>query len=80
MGYNIDAKDKIASSLPLYVGEPVDQTVPGRGRQGTLDPANNDKDDWLVFSVSNGQKLQVSISSSNGYDVELANTARSCCW
>jgi hypothetical protein len=75
MGYNIDAKDKITSSLPLYVGEPINQTVPGRGRQGTLDPNNGDKDDWFVFSVSKGQQLQVSISSSNTFGVELANSA-----
>ena len=73
-GYNIDAKDKIASSLPLYVGEPVDQTVPGRGRQGTLDPGNGDKDDWFVFTVCAGQSIQASITTSNSFGVELGNT------
>jgi len=75
MGYNIDAKDKKASSLPLYVGEPVDQTVPGRGRQGTLDPTSNDKDDWYAFSACKGQQIQVSIGTSNSFGVELANAA-----
>ncbi len=80
MGYNVDAKDKIASSLPLYVGEPVDQTVPGRGRQGTLDPSNGDDEDWLAFSVCAGQSIQASITTSNSFGVELADTCRDSCW
>jgi len=74
-GYRIDVKDKIQSSLELYVGEPVDQTVPGRGRQGTLDPVGGDKDDWLKFTASKGQTIQVSISTTNLFDVEIANNA-----
>jgi len=74
MGYNTDAKDKIASSIPLYVGEPVDQTVPGRGRQGTLDPDNGDKEDWFRFTVCAGQDIQASISTSESFVLELWNT------
>lgn len=71
MGYNVDAKDKIGSSLPLYVGEPADQTVPGRGRQGTLDPDNGDKEDWFAFSACKGQNIQASI---NKFKIELQDS------
>jgi hypothetical protein len=75
IGYHIDAKDKIQASLPLYVAEPVDQTVPGRGRTGTLDPTSNDNNDWYNFSACKGQQIQVSISTSNSFGVELVDTA-----
>jgi hypothetical protein len=73
MGYHIDAKDKIQSSLPLYVSEPFDQTVPGRGRQGTLDPADNDNNDWFKFSVCNQQTITASITTTSSFGVEITD-------
>ena len=74
IGYNIDAKNRIGSSLPVYVGEPVDQTLPGRGRQGTLEPDNGDEEDWFVFSACAGQHIQASITSSESFNIELSNS------
>jgi len=71
IGYNCDAGKSIVRSIPLYVGEPVDQTVPGRGRTGSLDPDSNDKDDWYLFSVCEGQNIQASLNSGENYDFEL---------
>ncbi|HHH84257.1 MAG TPA: hypothetical protein ENL29_02185, partial [Thermoplasmatales archaeon] len=71
IGYNVDAGGNIIKSLPLYVGEPVDMSVPGRGRTAALDPGSSDKDDWYSFSVCEGQSIQVSIDSSEDYDFEL---------
>jgi hypothetical protein len=73
IGYNIDAGDRILKALPIYVGEPIDQTVPGRGRIGSLDPDNRDTEDWYYFSVCEGQTIEVSISSSEDYDIEIVD-------
>ena len=80
IGYNTDAGDAITRSLPIYVGEPVDQTVPGRGRQGTLDPSDGDEEDWFTFTACEGQNIQASISTSNSFGVELADTEGTSCW
>ena len=42
VGYHTDAGNNIYSSLPLYIGEPVDGTIPGCGRTGTLAPDDGD--------------------------------------
>ena len=34
IGYNVDAGNEVRRSLPVYIGEPVDHSVPGRGRTG----------------------------------------------
>lgn len=60
VGYNVDAGDTIHRSLPLFVGEPVDELCPGRGRTGTLDPDNGDDSDWYKFLICQGQRLSVS--------------------
>ena len=73
MGYNIDVKDKIQSAIELYIHEPIDQTIPGRGRQGTLDPDAGDEEDWYKFSLCEGQSIQVSVSGSSSFGVELAD-------
>ena len=52
IGYNVDAGNKITKSTYLFVGEPIDQTIPGRGRSGSLDPDSDDLEDWYVFSAS----------------------------
>jgi len=71
IGYNVDAGDSILKSLPIYIGEPVDLSVPGRGRTGSLDPGSNDRDDWYSFSVCEGQSIQMSLVSGEDYDFEF---------
>ncbi|RLF52049.1 MAG: hypothetical protein DRN24_03895 [Thermoplasmata archaeon] len=75
MGYNTDSRSKIQTALPLYVGEPIDQTVPGRGRTGSLDPHSGDDEDWFKFTVCEGQTIQASITSSENYEIEIADTS-----
>jgi len=70
VGYNTDAGGNILKSLPLYVGEPVDETVPGRGRTGTLDPSDRDSEDWYKFSVCEGQTIQVSLTGSGDFELK----------
>ncbi|EMR73531.1 hypothetical protein MBGDN05_00437 [Thermoplasmatales archaeon SCGC AB-539-N05] len=72
VGYNCDAGDTIQRSLPIYIGEPVDQTVPGRGRIGTLDSSDGDENDWFRFTVCAGQSMQASVSG--GFDFEFCDT------
>lgn len=74
IGYNTDSGDIIPRSLPVYIGEPIDQTVPGRGRLGTLDPSDGDEEDWFTFTACEGQNIQASISTSNDFSIELADT------
>ena len=74
IGYNVDAGNSIVRSIPVYVGEPVDQTIPGRGRTGALDPGDNDDADWYLFSVCQGQTITASVSSTEDYDFELSNS------
>jgi len=71
IGYNTDAGKAIFKSFPVYVGEPVDQSVPGRGRAGTLEPDGGDSDDWYKFSVCEGQSVQASLNSGEDYDFEF---------
>ena len=71
VGYNSDAGNRVQRSIPLYVGERVDQGVPGRGRTGSLDPDNGDGADYFRFTVCEGQTIQASINSGENYDIEL---------
>ena len=73
IGYNVDGGNNIVKSLPVYVGEPVEENTPGRGRTGTLDPSSNDNADWYSYSVCEGQSISVSLSSSEDYDYEIGN-------
>ena len=74
IGYNTDAGKAIFKSFPVYVGEPVDQSVPGRGRTGTLEPDGGDSEDWYVFSACEGQNIQSSLNSGEDYDFEFFDT------
>jgi len=74
IGYNCDAGKNIVRSIPVYIGEPVDQSIPGRGRTGTLDPDSNDNDDWYLFSLCEGQSIQASLNSGEDYDFDLVGT------
>jgi len=75
IGYNTDAGKNIVRSIPVYIGEPVDQSIPGRGRTGTLDPDGGDKNDWYKFSVCEGQSIQVSLNSGEDFDFELSDSS-----
>ncbi|UCB59136.1 MAG: hypothetical protein JSV67_02215 [Thermoplasmatales archaeon] len=68
IGYNIDAGDTIYRALDIYVGEPVNERVPGNGRTGTLEPSDGDGEDWYRFTVCAGQNIQASVSSSQGFN------------
>jgi len=72
IGYNVDAGDKIAKSLPIFTGEPIDQTIPGRGRTGSLDPDSDDLEDWYTYSVCKGQ--QISVSVTGGFNTEICDS------
>jgi hypothetical protein len=72
IGYNTDAGDKIQRAMYIYVGEPLEERTPGRGRTGSLNSAEDDEEDWYRFSVSKGQIIQASVSS--GFNVELSDT------
>ena len=70
IGYSSDAGDKIVKSFIVYIGEPIDETIPGRGRTGSL--GEGDNEDWYRFSVCQGQTITVTVSS--GFSFELKNT------
>lgn len=72
MGYNSDVSSRIRSAAAIYIGEPIDEK-PGRTRQGTLDPAGRDDEDWYRFCVCEGQQMQLSFSSTAGYTAYLAD-------
>ena len=40
LNYNVDAFYSIVRSLPIHVGEPIEEYIPGRSRTGSLDPDN----------------------------------------
>ena len=71
VGYNTDSGDTITRAFPLYVGEPVDQTKPGRGRAGSLDVSGGDDADWYRFTVCKGQSIQASVTGS--FSIALAD-------
>ena len=71
VGYNTDAGGNILKSLPLYVGEPVDETIPGRGRTGSL--GNGDGEDWYRFSVCQGQTITATVSSGFSFELKEQN-------
>jgi len=75
VGYNTDAGNRVQRSIPLYVGEHVDQGVPGRGRAGSLDPDNGDDADYYRFTVCDGQTIQVSMSSGENYDIGVYDSS-----
>jgi len=73
IGYNCDTGDSILKSLPLYVGEPVDSTVPGRGRTGQLDPSQGDDEDWFIFTACAGQIITASVTSTETFGLSLVD-------
>jgi hypothetical protein len=72
IGYNIDAGDRILKSMPVYISEPIEESTPGRGRTGTLDPNNGDEADWYTFTACEGQSFSATVSS--GFSYEFADT------
>ncbi|MDG6228908.1 MAG: hypothetical protein QCH96_02965, partial [Candidatus Thermoplasmatota archaeon] len=71
IGYSVDAGNEIRRAITVYVGEPVDERIPGRGRTGSLDPNGADKEDWYRFTVCEGQTIGVSIATSQDYSCEI---------
>ena len=70
-GYDGDAGDRILKSFAIFPMEPIDNT-PGRGNTGTLSPPS-DTEDWYMFSVCEGQKISITVTPDDDYDVELSN-------
>ena len=71
LNYNVDAFYSIVRSLPIYVGEPIEDYIPGRSRSGSLDPDNGDEEDCFSFPVCIGQTISVSLLSSEDYEVSI---------
>lgn len=67
IGYNTDAGNNILKSFVVYVNEPVDETIPGRGRTGSL--GNGDSEDWYRFEVCQGQTITVSVSGGMSFEL-----------
>ena len=70
-GYDGDAGDKILKAYPIFPMEPVDNT-PGRGTEGMLSPPG-DEEDWYLFSVCQGQTIEITVNPTQDYDLELVN-------
>lgn len=73
IGYNADAGDRVLKYLTVYVGEPIDEHKPGRGRTGSLDATNRDTGDWFGFTACKGQKISASVTG--GFDLQLADVS-----
>lgn len=71
IGYNVDVGDSLRRSYEIYVGEPPNERIPGRGRTGTLDPGSGDDADCYRFMACEGQVITYSLSSSAPYTIEL---------
>jgi hypothetical protein len=71
IGYNVDSGNSLHRSLSLYIGEPIEQTIPGRGRIGTLDPNSGDKEDWYRFTLCKNQIIHVELICDENYDIEI---------
>jgi len=75
IGYNTDAGNNIFKGLnfPVYVGETIDEHIPGRGRTAMLEPGNGDSEDWYSFSACNGQSIESSLITNENFDFEIAD-------
>lgn len=73
IGYNCDAGNNIRVPHALYIGEPIDETVPGRGRTAKMDPSTGDTEDWYRFAVCEGQSLDISVTGGVTYEFYNAN-------
>jgi hypothetical protein len=68
IGYNVDAGNAILQSSPIYIGEPVDETIPGRGRTASLDGGSGDRHDWYTFTACEGQSFSATVSNGFSYE------------
>jgi hypothetical protein len=68
-GYKKDAGVDIPHALALYPGEVVDESA-GRGREGKL--SSSDTQDWLFFTVSQGQQIVMTMTPPSGFDFDLS--------
>jgi hypothetical protein len=76
IGYNVDGGKDPTRAFFVYIGEPVDQTIPGRGRNGTLEPSEGDDQDCYRFTVCEGQSIVGSLNCVEDYDFLLYDTDR----
>ena len=70
-GYEGDAGNTILKAFAIFPNEIKDDT-PGRGTEGTLSPPS-DKDDWYIFSVCEGQKISITVTPTQDFDIELVD-------
>ncbi|MDG6229221.1 MAG: hypothetical protein QCH96_04595 [Candidatus Thermoplasmatota archaeon] len=73
IGYNTDAGNELRRAFPIFIGEPIDQRIPGQGRIGSLNPDDRDDEDWYTFTVANGQQITTTITPGFTIDIIDAN-------
>ena len=71
LNYNIDTGDEIRRALPIHINEPVEENIPGRSRTASLDPSERDDEDFYSFPACQGQTIDVSVSSSENYNIAV---------
>lgn len=67
-GYKRDAGGRISRYLPVFPGEPTDNT-PGRGSTGKI--SEDDEEDWYAFQIGDGQSFTISVNPPSGFNVDL---------
>jgi len=67
-GYKKDTGDEISRSLPIYVGEIIDDTQ-GRGRTGKI--SSSDKEDWFYFVSCVGQQSHITLTPPSGFNIDI---------
>lgn len=70
IGYNVDAGDTLRRSYEVYIGEPVSDRYPGRGRTGFLDGAGGDDADCYRFTACKDQTISSSVTPSQ-FTIEI---------
>jgi len=68
LGYKIDAGNDQNRALAIYPGELIDNS-PGRGRAGKL--SSVDLHDWFLFSVCQGQEIDITVTPAEGCDLNI---------
>jgi hypothetical protein len=69
VGYKKDAGIDLPRALFIYPGEFIDNS-PGRGRTGTL--SSTDFNDWMFFSVCEGQEIDITVTPPIGFDINIS--------
>jgi hypothetical protein len=68
-GYKKDAGVDIPHACAIYPGELVDES-PGRGVYGKL--GGSDTQDWMYFTVCQGQQIAITMTPPSGFDFDLS--------